>query len=234
MDRKKHPAIFYLQSQAPLESLLVLNQQEFEVYVRDFPTFLEVIVRKDLPEDIRQDLLENALEERTSEIEGVTSHPEMFLHTQMHLRYKKPDFEGIELLPESRAYKRWLNVVVHHAPPYLSIPVINVFLEGSSNDRQEIAPNRPMRDLETVLKSHPLVEYRDILPKDLLLKRRHFTEEEIHRIKAYQATLRLADTYEKQREVLDIVEMTLRMYVNYHNGIARYTKCPKNLLVLRN
>ena len=81
LERKNHWAWpWFAEGRVPLQSLLPHFQQEWAVYVRDFPQLLaRVMGHSDTPQDVRAMLAANIYEEQTGGISGTTSHPELFL-----------------------------------------------------------------------------------------------------------------------------------------------------------
>jgi len=81
LERKNHWAWpWFADGRVPLQSLLPHFQQEWAVYVRDFPQLLaRVMGQSKTPQDARAMLAANIYEEQTGGISGTTSHPELFL-----------------------------------------------------------------------------------------------------------------------------------------------------------
>ncbi len=232
MDKKRHSSVEFFHRQilldgqrATLEQYKMYCRQEFEVFVRDFPSYLDAIVEKNPPEDMKRELTANAHEERHGKIEGITSHVEMYLHTMMKLGFSRDDFKDVELLPESRAYKQWIRDIIRHGSALEASVVVNIFVEGSYKDRQELDPSKPPVDVKEVLENHPLVLHFGLKPQDLPLKRRHLVVEDGHRQSAHGFS-RHADTEAKQRDIVEVLRLTLSMWNHYRNGVAAAYSVP--------
>jgi pyrroloquinoline-quinone synthase len=140
MDRKDHASYWRLMGPgATRRQLLTHYRQEWAVYVRDFPIFLaRVHARCPVPE-IRQELAENLYEEETGKISGGGPHAELFLQMMEGLRFDRRHFEQVRLLPESRAYRTYLDHATLRSPWVVGLAVATIFVEGSRNDRSEIS-----------------------------------------------------------------------------------------------
>src|SRR5262249_5305646 len=88
--------------------LFIHFQQEYEVYVRDFPVFLARALGKGPPQSVRRDLAENLYEEETGGLSAGKPHPELFLYLMEGLGYTRALFGSIALLPTSLAYRAWI------------------------------------------------------------------------------------------------------------------------------
>ena len=101
LDRKDHWAWpWFAEGRVPLERLLPHFQQEWAVYVRDFPQLLaRVMGHSSTPQDARKMLAANIYEEQTGGISGTTSHPELFLRMTEGWGFSRSDFDDVELLP---------------------------------------------------------------------------------------------------------------------------------------
>ena len=176
MDRKDHASYWRLMGPgATRRQLLTHYRQEWGVYVRDFPIFLaRVHARCPIPE-IRQELAANLYEEETGRISGGGPHAELFLQMMEGLRFDRRDFERVRLLPASRAYREFLDHATLRSPWVVGLAVATIFVEGSRNDRSEIAsahlpapepPTTPRERLRTARRANgapSLEESIDIL-----------------------------------------------------------------------
>src|SRR5579859_7931972 len=98
LERKNHWAWpWFAEGRVPLPRLLPHFQQEWEVYVRDFPVFLARIIGQKPPQPVRAMLAANVYEEQTGGISGTASHPELFLRMMEGCGYRRADFEQVEL-----------------------------------------------------------------------------------------------------------------------------------------
>ena len=101
LDRKDHWAWpWFAEGRFPLQRLLPHFQQEWAVYVRDFPQLLaRVMGHSSTPQDARAMLAANIYEEQTGGISGTTSNPELFLRMMEGWGFSRSDFDDVELLP---------------------------------------------------------------------------------------------------------------------------------------
>src|SRR5437867_2674157 len=140
MDRKDHPSYWSLMGPGTArDQLLVHYCQEWAVYVRDFPVFLSRVHAATPRPDVRRELAENLYEEETGRISGGAPHGELFLHMMEGLGFSRRTFDRVHLLPASRAYRRFLDEATTSAPWIVGLAVTTIFVEGSRNDRSEIA-----------------------------------------------------------------------------------------------
>src|SRR5690242_17986078 len=110
LDRKNHWAWpWFAEGRVPLPRLLPHFQQEWAVYVRDFPQLLaRVMAHAETPQDTRAMLAANIYEEQTGGISGTTSHPELFLRMMEGAGFRRSDFHGVALLPGAKRYRKFL------------------------------------------------------------------------------------------------------------------------------
>src|SRR5881296_2852026 len=81
MDHKDHWAWpIFGGPTASLDQLKAHFQQEYAVYVRDFPILVSRVHSRCPIADVRRDLAENLYEEETGGLSGTGPHPELFLY----------------------------------------------------------------------------------------------------------------------------------------------------------
>ncbi|GJL55135.1 MAG: hypothetical protein NPIRA02_22670 [Nitrospirales bacterium] len=224
MDQKHHWAWSIFSGPAIAKSKLKLHyQQEFGVYVRDFPVFLARIYGQNPPADVRAMLAENIYEEDTGRLSLGRSHPELFLKMMKGLRYPAKAFTHITLLPASRHYRLWLDRVSVHQDWVVGAAVLTIFVEGSKHDRQELqASTVPMtrKRLEAIVRQHPLVCHHGVSPDAMDLTRAHQMVENGHRHDAYNMVVTHATTRARQDAVLVAIKKSLRLWLRYREGVA--------------
>lgn len=225
MDQKHHWAWPYFSSDLlNKEQLKVHFQQEYAVYVRDFPVFLARIHGLNPPPDVRRMLAANIYEEDTGGLSLGRSHPELFLSMMTGLGYKRKDFEHIDLLPASRTYRRWLDRVSLNSDWMIGAAALTIFVEGSVNDRLEILkPSKPKNpnEIEDIVKKHPLVRYHGLSPDYLDLIRAHQMVEAGHRHDAYNMVLSHAVHPRQQQQILACLNKSLHLWRRYRDAVAR-------------
>lgn len=225
MDGKHHwawPA--FSNGTATVAQMTVHFQQEYAVYVRDFPVLLARIHGRNPPPPVRRMLAENIYEEDTGGLSLGKSHPELFLQMMAGLGLGAETFEYVRLIPDARRYRAWLERASHHRDWVVGAAVMTVFVEGSIKDRKELSePSKPKtaEEIESIIQQHPLVKhYR--LPADAMdLIRSHQMVEAGHRHDAYHMVLNYAKTRTQQDAVIRHLNRSLKLWTAYRDGVAR-------------
>ena len=225
MDQKHHWAWpQFAGSGISKKQLKIHFQQEYAVYVRDFPVLLARIYGKNPPMEVRRMLAENIFEEDTGQLSLGTSHPELFLIMMDGLGFRKGVFENVTFLPSSRQYRAWLDQASMSRNWVLGAAVMTIFVEGSINDRKELLyPSKPKtkRQLEAHIQEHPLVRYHGLSSKYMDLSRAHQMVESGHRHDAYEMVVNYLKTRKEQESVLTAMRKSLRLWLRYRDGIAQ-------------
>ena len=225
MDQKNHWAWSHFAGGDLSKSQLKIHfQQEFEVYVRDFPVFLARIHGQNPPAEVRRMLAENIYEEDTGKLSLGTAHPELFLTMMKGLGFRNGGFTNIDLLPASRRYRRWLDVVANNGEWVVGAAVLTIFVEGSMHDRRELrhpSPDRSPQDIEAHIHNHPLVQHHGLSPADMDLSRAHQMVENGHRHDAYHMVVNHAKGVHQQQTVLTSMHKSLELWLRYRDGVAR-------------
>jgi pyrroloquinoline-quinone synthase len=225
MDQKHHWAWpSFTQPGLSKDRLKIHFQQEYEVYVRDFPVYLARIHGWNPPADVRRLLAENIYEEDTGGLSVGRSHPELFLQMMRGLGYRNEDFSGIRLLPAARRYRRWLDTVSWDGHWVVSSAVLTIFVEGSIKDRDEItkpSPPKEHSEIEAAIAQHPLVRHYGAPPSAMDLIRAHQAVEAGHRHAAYDIVTGQDLSAARQREVIHAMEESLAHWLRYRDAVAR-------------
>jgi pyrroloquinoline-quinone synthase len=231
MDRKHHWAwLRFADGSLTKDQLRIHFQQEYAVYVRDFPVFLARIHGQNPPSEVRNMLAENIYEEDTGGLSLGKSHPELFLTMMEGLGFRAADFDRIKLLPASRAYRAWLDAVSKKHEWVLGAAALTIFVEGSVKDRREILePSQPKTkdDIETAIAAHPLVRHHGVPPARMDLIRAHQAVEAGHRHDAYAMVVGHAGTTARQKAVLACLKKSLSLWLRYRDGIAKACRLKK-------
>jgi pyrroloquinoline-quinone synthase len=204
--------------------LKIHYQQEYAVYVRDFPVFLSRIHSKNPPLAVRKMLAENIFEEDTGHLSLGVSHPDLFLTMMKGLGFPKKNFDQIVLLPATSCYRRWLDRMADHPDWVVGAAVMTIFVEGSVHDRKELAsPARPKtpKQISEKISRHPLVLFHGVAPQALDLIRAHQLVEGGHRHDAYAMVMDYAKTRAQQDTILTTLQRTLNLWLSYRDGVAR-------------
>jgi len=227
MDQKNHWAWKYFSSDRITRDQLKIHfQQEYTVYIRDFPVFLARIHGKNPPMEVRQDLAANLYEEETGGLTIKRSHPELFLYLMEGLGFKRDEFEGVTLLSPSRRYRQWLDRITLRGSWLEAAAAITIFVEGSVKDREEMALSTPKQqtDPDQKILDHPLVKFHNVSPVHLDLVRAHHMIEGSHRIAAWNMVLNYAKTPSQQQKIYRALHHSLKKWFAYRDGIARACK----------
>jgi pyrroloquinoline-quinone synthase len=222
MDRKDHWAWKAFSTGAVTVAQLKIHfQQEYAVYVRDFPVFLGRVHGKNPPMPVRRALAENLYEEETGGLTRGRSHPDLFLYLMEGLGFAGGEFDDVELLPASAAYRKWLDHVTTTASWIEGAAVATIFVEGSVHERAVLdgtAQEEP--DVERKIAAHPLVKYHGVAPRYLDLVRAHGAVEGLHRRDAWKMVLDHATTSESRERVAHALEHSLELWLSYRDGVA--------------
>ena len=231
MDRKHHWAWPIIMGPGITKAQLKLHyQQEFLVYVRDFPVLLARVHGQNPPPDVRRMLAENIYEEDTGGLSFGRSHPELFNEMMRGLGFDGQVFLRATLLPASAHYRQWLEKVTASRDWVVGAAALGVFVEGSIKDRQEIQePSKPKSDadIEAYIDAHPLIRHHGIGRQHMDLIRAHQKVEAGHRQDAYAMVINHADTRSRQNAVLACVRRGLTLWMAYRDSIAKACKLAK-------
>jgi len=227
MDQKNHWAWSHFSTGTITRDQLKIHfQQEYAVYIRDFPVFLARVHGKNPPMDVRQDLAENLYEEETGGLSVGRSHPELFLYLMEGLGFKQEAFINVRLLPASRRYRNWVDKITSDGTWLEGAAVTTIFVEGSINDRRELDPASHVNpiDINQKIRDHPLVKFHRVHPRYMELNRAHQAIEGSHRIAAWKMVLNHTVTPTHQRKVLKALADSLSLWLAYRDGVARACK----------
>jgi pyrroloquinoline quinone (PQQ) biosynthesis protein C len=224
MDRKNHWAWpHFNEGHASRPQLLTHFQQEFDVYVRDFPIFLARVHARCPHPEVRQDLAENLYEEETGKLSKGVPHPELFLVMMEGLGFPRARFGGIALLPEAAAYRAWIDSVTTRRPWVEAAALVTIFIEGSVDDRRRVTAAEPEEpaDVEAELRNNALVRHYGVDPRFLDLKRAHHMVETGHRKMAWKMVLDHAESPRVADRIRGVLQRSLDLWLLYRDGVAR-------------
>ena len=223
MDRKDHWAWRQFSGGGAERSQLLLHyQQEYEVYVRDFPVLLSRVHARCPHAEVRRDLAENLYEEETGGLSHGKPHPELFLVMMEGLGFRREQFRRIELLPEAVAYRAFIDQVTTRRPWIEGAAVVTLFIEGSREERRHIAEEGAAPgDVERELREHFLVRHYKIDPSFLDLKRAHHMVESGHRAAAWRMVMGHVPRADGAARLRALLERTLALWLLYRDGVAK-------------
>ena len=200
------------------DRLHVHLEQEWAVYVRDFPVLIgRAYVQCPLAE-VRRELAENLYEEETGGLVAGRPHPELFLEIPRGLGMDLRRFERVELLPSSRVYRDVLDVATTARGWEVATAVTTLFIEGTPYDRSVLDPNAPARP-EPPLEDHPLVRHHGLPVASLALVKAHRGVEGDHRRAAWRMVLDHVGP-EARPAVVDTMREALAAWKLYRDGVA--------------
>jgi len=225
MDRKHHWA--YPALTVPgltREQLLVHFRHEYLVYVRDFPVLLARALGVTPPlEDVRTAVAENLYEEQTGGLSATAAHPRLFLRMMDGLGFDASLFGDDDgwLHPSALCYRDLLRELSVSMPWQAALAVLTVFVEGSVNERAELAGSFVRARGESAVRDHPLVRCYGCPPEAMDLTRAHATIEGSHRSDAWRILLaHTPEGSDAARAVVDACERALASWHAYRDGVA--------------
>jgi pyrroloquinoline-quinone synthase len=224
MDRKDHWAWPHLTRAGLSRAQLATHlRHEYRTYVRDFPVLLARVLGQSPPEDVRRALAENIYEEQTGKLSFGVPHPALFLEMIDGLGIPRADIEGEELplAPEARAYRALLDQRSASAPWVIGAAVLTIFVEGSVNERAEMAGTRALPPVEQAILAHPMVVHYGCPPAMLRLPRAHRAVESGHRRDAWSMVLGHAREPRLADAVVAAVEEAHAAWLAYRDGVVR-------------
>jgi pyrroloquinoline-quinone synthase len=226
MDQKNHWAYPALTRPGLSRAqLLVHFRHEYAVYVRDFPVLLARALGQvpDVPE-VRRALAENLYEEQTGGLSKSAPHPELFLRMMEGLGYDRSTFASPavsrDLHPAAESYAAFLRAKSAEAPWQAAAALLTIFVEGSLNERAELAGTyvRPRGD--AAVARHPLVVHYGCPPDAMHLVRAHGDVEGGHRGDAWRIVLDHANDEATAKAVVETCMDALVRWHRYRDGVA--------------
>jgi pyrroloquinoline-quinone synthase len=223
MDRKDHSAWpAFTRPGLSKAQLAVHFGQEWGVYVRDFPVLLSRVLGQGPPADVRRALAENIYEEQTGGLSGGTPHPDLFLGMIDGLGIARGEITEAKLLPAARAYRDFLDRTSIAAPWVIGCAVLTIFVEGSRNERDELAGRRVHLPIEEAIRRHPMVAFYGCPPEKMGLVRAHRAVEGGHRADAWRMVEGHAGPHEDA--IAEAVEQALRLWLAYRDEVCATAK----------
>ncbi len=220
MERKVHWAWdAFTSGRVPKALLHVHLEQEYAVYIRDFPVMLgRAYVQCPVPA-VRRELAENLYEEETGKLSRGRPHAELFLEYPRGLGMDVARFEKVALLPASADYRAELDAATMEEGWDVAVAVSTIFVEGTQFERGELdehAPKRPMPPLS----DHPLVRHYGLPLSSLELTKVHREVEGDHRASAWRMVLDHVPEASRGR-VVEGMERVLTRWHAYRDAVAQ-------------
>lgn len=219
MEQKIHWAWpLFTSGQVAAERLHIHFEQEYEVYVRDFPVMIGwAYVQCPIPE-ARRELAENLYEEETGGLVAGRPHPELFLRYPEGLGMDLTRFESVELLPAAAEFRALLDDCVRNRGWAVAAAVTTIFLEGTEYERGEVEAGAERRPAPP-LAEHPLVVHYGLPIEQLALTRAHRQVEGEHRASAWHIILDHVGP-EDRAEVVAAMGAVCAAWSRYRDAVA--------------
>src|SRR5688500_13067012 len=219
MDRKVHWAWpGFTSGLVPRDRLHLHLEQEYAVYVRDFPVLVARAYVACPHAEARRELIANVYEEETGGLAAGRPHPELFLEYPRGLGMDLARFEVVELLPEARHLRDIIDRATLERGWESAAAVSTLFLEGTQNERRDLDHGRA-RVPSPPLEEHPLVKHYGLALEHLALTKAHRSIEGDHRRAAWKVILDLVEAGARQAVVLSMQE-TLAAWLAYRDAVA--------------
>ena len=202
----------------PRDKLHIHLEQEYAVYVRDFPVLVARAYVQCPHVAVRRELIENVYEEETGGIQAGKPHPELFLEYPRGLSMDLSRFEQVALLPAARRYRAFLDETTLQGGWEVAAAVTTLFIEGTAHERGELDPSAPRRP-SPPLEDHPLVRHYGLPLSHLQLTKAHRAVEGEHRAAAWRVMLDHVPEA-RQSAVISAMEATLELWLGYRDGVA--------------
>lgn len=220
MERKQHWAWSSFTNGTVAKAKLPLHlEQEYAVYVRDFPVLVgRAYVQCPIPA-VRRELAENLYEEETGGLHAGRPHPELFLEYPKGLGFDVSRFERVTLLPGAHLYRGLLDEVTQHRGWSVAAAVVTLFIEGTPHERSLFDASAPARP-EPPLEAHPLVKHYGLPVASLALTKAHRGVEGEHRQAAWRVMLDHVPAAEHDA-VIASMEQVLAAWLVYRDDVAQ-------------
>ena len=220
MAQKEHWAWPHFTSGAVAKSLLHVHlEQEYAVFVRDFPVLVGRAYVQCPIAEVRRELAENLYEEETGGLHAGRPHPELFLEYPKGLGFDVARFREVTLLPGAKHYRDTLDALTIARGWAIAAAVVTVFIEGTSQERVLFDPTVPARPAPA-LAEHPLAKHYGLPLASLALTKAHRGVEGEHRLAAWRVMLDFVPEVERPA-VVDAMQQTQRAWLRYRDDVAQ-------------
>ena len=225
MDRKHHWAYPALTRPGLTRyQLRVHFRHEYLVYVRDFPMLLGRALDVTPPiEDVRAMLAANLYEEQTGGLSKTKPHPRLFLEMMAGLGIGESELtdDGDGIHEAAERYRAFLQERSSQSPWQAAVALLTIFVEGSVNERAELAGTFVRARGERAVLAHPLVVHYGCPPEAMGLTRAHAEVERGHRGDAWAMVLsHTPDESSVADAVVETCALALDLWQKYRDGVA--------------
>ncbi|MEO0606100.1 MAG: iron-containing redox enzyme family protein, partial [Myxococcota bacterium] len=181
MDRKAHWAWPAFESgSVSRERLHHHFEQEWDVWVRDFPVLLGRAHTQCPVPEVRRELATILYEEETGRICAGRPHAQLFLEIPRGLGMDLLRFESVKRGPAAQTFRDLLDECTTIRGWAVAVAVSGLFLEGHPDERHSLHRESPVPPLDT----HPLVVHYGIPTANLALVEAHHAFAPEHRRRA--------------------------------------------------
>lgn len=208
----------FTSGRVPKSKLHLHLEQEYAVYVRDFPILVGRAYVQCPIAAVRRELAENLYEEETGGLVAGRPHPQLFLEYPRGLGMDLARFERVELLPGAARYRAFLDETTTQRGWSAAAAVTTLFLEGTPYDRSVLDPDAPARP-EPALSEHPLVKHYGLPLECLALTKAHRGVEGEHRAAAWRVMLDHVPA-DDRAPVLESMRQALELWQIYRDDVA--------------
>lgn len=219
MEQKDHWAWSrFTSGQVAKSKLHVHLEQEYAVFVRDFPVLVGRAYVQCPIAEVRRELAENLYEEETGGLHAGRPHPELFLEYPKGLGFDLARFASVTLLPGAKKYRDVLDDTTQRRGWAAAAAVVTVFIEGTPHERSLFDSHAPPR-AEPPLSEHPLAKHYGLPLESLALTKAHRGVEGDHRLAAWRVML--DHVVEADRAgVLAAMKEALAAWLAYRDDVA--------------
>ena len=219
MEQKEHWAWSQFTTGVVDKELLHIHmEQEYEVYVRDFPILIGKAYVQCPIATVRQELAENLFEEETGGLHAGRPHPELFLLYPEGLGMDLDRFNTVALLPKAAHYRDFLHRSCGDMGWEIGTAIATLFVEGTKHDRSVLDPNAPARPAPP-LEDHPLVRHYGLDISYLALTKAHRGVEGEHRDSAWRCVVQYVPEG-KRAAVVAAMTQALHLWRAYRDDVA--------------
>jgi pyrroloquinoline-quinone synthase len=219
MERKVHwawPA--FTHGLVSSQKLHIHLEQEWEVYVRDFPIMVGRAYVQCPIAEVRRELAENLYEEETGGLAAGRPHPDLFMMYPQGLGMDLDRFASVLLLPAARAYRDFLDDATMKRGWSVAASIATLFIEGTAYERHELDPSAPPRP-QPPLEEHPLVKHYGLPVECLALTKAHRSVEGEHRQAAWRVLLNQVPI-DDRFEVVQATAQAVDAWLAYRDDVA--------------
>ncbi|MEM7137614.1 MAG: iron-containing redox enzyme family protein [Myxococcota bacterium] len=203
-------------------------EQEWEVYVRDFPVLVGRAYVQCPIAAVRRELAENLYEEETGGIAAGKPHPELFMEYPRGLGMRLERFDQVKLLPGAQRYRSFLDDATMNRGWAVAASVATLFIEGTPYERHELDEDAPARP-QPALEEHPLVKHYGLPLECLALTKAHRAVEGEHRKAAWMVMLDHVEEDDRPA-VVDAMAQAVEAWLTYRDDVARACGVAREML----